>query len=366
MKIILVVLLVVFLLGCDSDDNSSSSDLFSVKVTDVAGEAVSGLQVIVNNACFKGNPFSGRAVTTISFCLDNEYYTKLNIYNIREEPVRNLIDQVLSEGIHSIVWDGKDDNDSEVNVGSTNIFRYELILLTQDSLEVVFQESRNMCMELAMNPAVSSIGSTDKNGEFTFNNKLAFPHLFNPETQEMYDEDFNYICEFTLIDSIDIKLHNPETDEYLIYTVLMDDSDFHHYQLIWDNPQSGYKNTRYVSFDYFEGFFYNSEEVILSWGTIMEYDLSGFNIYRRHTPGEDDFFQINSELIPAANFIEGAEYSYPDPDIMEDVEYYYYKLEAVNTDSTSTFSETIQIEINDPNIIIPDSQLMGNYPNPFN
>ena len=77
--------------------------------------------------------------------------------------------------------------------------------------------------------------------------------------------------------------------------------------------------------------------MIFNWGTIMEYGLSGFNIYRRHTSGEDEFFRINSELIKAANLFEGAEYSYPDPDIMEDVEYYYYKLEAVNTDSTSTF-----------------------------
>jgi len=52
------------------------------------------------------NPF--RPETTISFELSKAGNVVLDIYNIKGELVKRLINHQLSNGIHSVIWDGKD------------------------------------------------------------------------------------------------------------------------------------------------------------------------------------------------------------------------------------------------------------------
>lgn len=64
------------------------------------------------------NPFSpGRESTTITFSLPDEGMTQLAIFNIIGECVRHLTSRRFSAGIHSVVWDGKDDDGSLVSQG---------------------------------------------------------------------------------------------------------------------------------------------------------------------------------------------------------------------------------------------------------
>ncbi len=61
------------------------------------------------------NPFNPS--TTINFSVPKTAPVKLNIYNIRGQKVKELIDSTLEYGKHSIVWNGRDDGNRSVASG---------------------------------------------------------------------------------------------------------------------------------------------------------------------------------------------------------------------------------------------------------
>ena len=69
------------------------------------------------------NPFNPQ--TTITFSLSrNTKEVELNIYNIKGELVRNLMNnKVMNSGNHFIQWDGKNKEGKEV---SSNVYIYRL------------------------------------------------------------------------------------------------------------------------------------------------------------------------------------------------------------------------------------------------
>ncbi len=67
------------------------------------------------------NPFN--PTTTISFSLPENSSVELNIYNIKGQKVRSLLDDQRDKSSHSIVWNGKNDNGNSVSSG---IYFYKL------------------------------------------------------------------------------------------------------------------------------------------------------------------------------------------------------------------------------------------------
>jgi len=67
------------------------------------------------------NPFNPE--TAISFQLQKESEVELIIYNIKSQKVKNLTNELYSEGEHSIIWNGMDDSGKSV---STGIYFYKL------------------------------------------------------------------------------------------------------------------------------------------------------------------------------------------------------------------------------------------------
>ena len=67
------------------------------------------------------NPFNPQ--TTILLSIPEENKVILSIYNIKGQKVKILIDEVLSAGQHSVVWDGRDSNGNRVGSG---IYLYRL------------------------------------------------------------------------------------------------------------------------------------------------------------------------------------------------------------------------------------------------
>ena len=68
------------------------------------------------------NPFNPE--TTIRFTTENtEKNTEIVIYNLKGQKVKTLVNEVLPAGQHSVVWDGKDDNNKPVSSG---IYFYKL------------------------------------------------------------------------------------------------------------------------------------------------------------------------------------------------------------------------------------------------
>ncbi len=60
---------------------------------------------VVNLSCYP-NPFNPE--TTISFSLPSSGKVRLDVYNLRGQLVRSLIDTRLETGTHSVIWNGKD------------------------------------------------------------------------------------------------------------------------------------------------------------------------------------------------------------------------------------------------------------------
>ncbi|HNQ43838.1 MAG TPA: FlgD immunoglobulin-like domain containing protein, partial [Candidatus Cloacimonadota bacterium] len=61
------------------------------------------------------NPFNPE--TTIRFSIKDSGRVRINIYNLKGQMVRSLIDGNLSAGNHYLVWDGKDDRGNNVASG---------------------------------------------------------------------------------------------------------------------------------------------------------------------------------------------------------------------------------------------------------
>ena len=61
------------------------------------------------------NPFNPE--TTIQFTTENTENTEIIIFNIKGQKVKTLINKELDAGYHSVIWDGRDDNDLPVSSG---------------------------------------------------------------------------------------------------------------------------------------------------------------------------------------------------------------------------------------------------------
>ena len=61
------------------------------------------------------NPFN--PVTTISFSLNKADYVTIDIYNIKGEKIKSLLNEHLGATQHNIVWNGKNDAGEPVSSG---------------------------------------------------------------------------------------------------------------------------------------------------------------------------------------------------------------------------------------------------------
>ena len=67
------------------------------------------------------NPFNPE--TTIAFSTKENGNISLDIYNIRGQKVRTLLNETKQAGKHTVVWNGKDDNGKNVASG---VFFYRM------------------------------------------------------------------------------------------------------------------------------------------------------------------------------------------------------------------------------------------------
>ena len=79
------------------------------------------MQIVEFNLSNHPNPFNPE--TKIVFNLPEEGNVKLEIYNIKGQKVKTLVNEILPAGEHSAIWDGKDSNDKQVGSG---IYFYKL------------------------------------------------------------------------------------------------------------------------------------------------------------------------------------------------------------------------------------------------
>ncbi|MDD2229051.1 MAG: C25 family cysteine peptidase [Candidatus Cloacimonetes bacterium] len=86
------------------------------------------LQNAVPNALAQNYPNPFNPSTTIKYSLANDSPTRLTIYNLKGQKIRELINSHQPKGTHSVVWDGKDNNGRNVASG---VYFYRLTLNNQ-------------------------------------------------------------------------------------------------------------------------------------------------------------------------------------------------------------------------------------------
>ncbi len=104
----------------------TSNETYSFELTEIQNITFSGtvsvedMTTIVNSVPIEflrnyPNPFNPE--TTISFELNSKGKTKLEIFNIKGQKVKELVNEKLSAGQHNIVWNGTNNNNKRVASG---------------------------------------------------------------------------------------------------------------------------------------------------------------------------------------------------------------------------------------------------------
>ena len=87
------------------------------------GTETNNIQYSIYNIQLRNYPNPFNPSTTISFSMQNNRNVKISIYNIKGQKVKQLVRNQLSSGQHSVVWNGRDENNQPVSSG---IYFYQL------------------------------------------------------------------------------------------------------------------------------------------------------------------------------------------------------------------------------------------------
>ncbi len=108
----------------------------------------------------------------------------------------------------------------------------------------------------------------------------------------------------------------------------------------------------------------------ISWTTASESHLLGYNLYRSENENQEDALRVTATMIQASNSAMGSSYSFTDDEVEMNVTYNYW-LQSNDFDGSSEMFGPVSVKISDQenhdidNVLL-GTQLLGNYPNPFN
>ncbi len=87
------------------------------------------------------NPFN--QATAISFQVGLPSHVRLEIFNLRGQKQRTLLDSDLPAGLHSVLWDGRDMNGQPAAAGA---YIFRITMLPHDAREKPFEQARPMLL----------------------------------------------------------------------------------------------------------------------------------------------------------------------------------------------------------------------------
>ena len=299
--------------------------------------------------------FEKSLVTLELYDLDGKLYKELmhdtlnvGFYSI----LNNLVDEHLNIRVHKCVM-------TAAGIASGTTFR--------DSTYLVYW---------APDSNVGYLGYTSDQGEYSTNDRIPFPHLFNlPAFVRTSENSAASIGTFTLSDSVVITLTDTVTGKYMQLTRRVPvGTHSNHFEITWvpasskvqasgsselikkAAKQSVFSNLRDAELTVFAATA-SERDVYLLWKTATEVNMSRFIVQRSSD-------QINFELVGqiAANGNSNSEKSYTYTDKSLSSGTYYYRLKMVDNDGNVTYSSTVIVAIALPSI----NKLSNCYPNPYN
>jgi hypothetical protein len=98
-------------------DQENESEASNTETVFWDGTDSGNLLIPTINALYQNSPNPFNPDTKISFDLKDDQLVSLVIYNMKGQKVRQLVCNQLSTGRHSLVWNGKDDNNKLVSSG---------------------------------------------------------------------------------------------------------------------------------------------------------------------------------------------------------------------------------------------------------
>ena len=96
----------------NTDDLEYANPIIIVGTEDEITTSIDNASVIISNY---PNPFNPE--TTINYSLKENAKVSLNIYNIKGQKVKTLVDEQLQQGEHSAIWNGRGSNGNQVSSG---------------------------------------------------------------------------------------------------------------------------------------------------------------------------------------------------------------------------------------------------------
>lgn len=179
--------LVLYCAGCRDDAVSPASFSLEVEVVDADGAPVPGLlmSVVADLPYYQDGWVADKAAVHIPFVLPVGCRGQLLVEDAEGIIVRHLVDEIMPAGKHSVMWNGRDDED-DMLLSAAYWAHLKIRDVATDSL--LFQDRAGMYLA-DFDPIHGHAGVTDARGRIRLTDRRIFPSLMGVENMPATSEE---------------------------------------------------------------------------------------------------------------------------------------------------------------------------------
>lgn len=228
-KLLFLLIILFFIFSCSDDNDSEFS--FKVRLVDDSGNPINNINVtLLNNidASMEGK----RYPNYISFRLAEVSNVEMKILNIKNELVKNIMNEEFEEGNHTVVWDGVDEELNPIEAG----LYYCQMKASVDGDQTYYAKHT---MYLYSYEKLRKHGVTDFEGIFQTEDKKPFVNLFGVDSLQVKDEQNSFLGNIAFPDSTLIYFSQMTEENTMLYQkeIVKVNNDNNSFEFVW-NPQA--------------------------------------------------------------------------------------------------------------------------------